>query len=106
MRKQQHILILGLSLSLYACPDSTSGGEGGTEGGSINVAGDDLSGIEAGESMSGMTMSEACFNDSDCAEGSYCYFDEETLTNLCVEGCTEDSCEGGRTCDLDTRECS
>jgi len=105
MTKRHQILLLGLSLSLYACPDNTTGGDtGGTTGGSIGIAGETISGTEAGEPMGAMMTGDPCFDDSECPDGTYCLFGED-FNNSCVEGCAEDSCDGGRVCDLETREC-
>ena len=63
--KQKQILLLGLSLSMYACPDTTAGDQAGTEvGGGLDIAGDMLSGTEAGF-MGGMSLGGPCSSDSD-----------------------------------------
>ena len=94
MTKQHQILLLGLSLSLYACPDNTTGGDtGGTQGGAIDIAGETISGTEAGESMGAMSIGGPCFDDSECPDGTYCLFGED-FNNTCVEGCAEGCCEG------------
>ena len=102
--KQKKLLLLGLSLSMYACPDTTAGDQAGTEaGGGLDIAGDMLSGTEAGF-MGGMSLGGPCSSDSDCPDGNYC-FSDESFNSYCVEGCAEDGCDGGRVCDLDSREC-
>ena len=106
MTNVNQILLLGLSLCLWACPDDVSPGDGkaGTEGGSINIAGDLVSGMESGESMGATMSGETCFDDSSCPDGTYCEFGD-SFEGTCEEGCQENGCDGGRLCDLTTREC-
>ena len=76
----------------------SSGGETSGETG--------ISGDEAGESTGGGGAGMSCFEDDECPEGTYCLGGADSFEGgVCTEGCRTDMCEGGRECDLDSREC-
>jgi hypothetical protein len=104
------LFIFSLSLALAGCPDNaanktTSGGEtaGGDEGGATP------GGMSGGGMITGGTMSgSSCFDDLECPDDQYCMIDIEVNfgEGSCEEGCRDDdSCDGGRLCDQESREC-
>ncbi len=107
MIKMYQLLLLGLSLSMWACPDNTTGGggEAGSGGGAVSVSGEMVAGgDEGGESMGAQTTGGPCFDDTECPDGTYCELGD-SFEGSCVEGCQEGACDGGRVCDIDSREC-
>ena len=106
MRTYYYALIFGVCFTLWGCPDSTGGGTGeaGVEVGGINVSGE-MAGNDAGETTGATPGGGPCFDDSECPDGTYCEFGD-SFEGSCIEGCQQGSCDGGRVCDLESRECT
>ena len=104
MHKYNQLLLLCIGLSLWGCPEDTgnAGGEAGMSDGGSNVSGEMMSGEDSGGSTGAMMMGGPCFSDDECADDAYCQLGD-SFEGSCVEGCREDSCEGGQVCDLDSR---
>jgi hypothetical protein len=107
IQMRSFMLILGLSLGLWACPDDTGSKDQSSEGGTATAGEEGGNSLTGGDTVGGTNTNTQCFDDSECADDAYCFIDEANFyQGSCEPGCrNDDSCSDGDVCNLETRVC-
>ncbi len=108
------LLVCALAVWGAGCDDSTGSGGGGGEDATGGAGGDSGTDNEMGPGGNVETDAEPppvcegeCFDDGECGDGQYCFFEEGDAIGCCTAGCRldPDSCDDGFHCEEASREC-